>query len=153
MRLLCALLLVATTTLAGCGGSGAGGGSGGSGSSPVGDGLQLKWPPVNLSGSQIWGATPGSVDVAWQSNAYITTSQTGAMFSHTFTAVDAFSGQIAIQPAYPTDAGTFTGTITVNACFNDSSSACHHVPGSPKTIGVTYNVVGLSVTPAQLSFS
>jgi hypothetical protein len=153
MHFLRLMLLLAIATLAGCGGSGGGGGSSGSASPPPRDGLQLDPTSANPGTAQGWAAMPGWVNVAWQDNAYITTWQTGPLFSHTFTAVDAFKGRITIQPAYATDAGIFPGTITVNACFDDNRSTCRHVPGSPKTIAVNYYVGGLSVTPAQLTFS
>jgi hypothetical protein len=75
------------------------------------------------------------------------------MFSHTFNSTSS-SGSIDIQPfPPPPEAGSFTGTITVNACMSGTWPACNHAPGSPKTINVTYNVLGLSVTPEQLTFS
>src|SRR5256885_13982098 len=124
MRFLCALLLVATTTLAGCGG----------GSS---DTVVISNASVNNSGDQLtlssFSATfngrqgssepsPQFVAVNWAKDIpiYIRTWQTGPMFSQTFaenvSALAHNSGWITIQPAAPTDVGSFSGTITVAAC-------------------------------------
>jgi hypothetical protein len=159
MRFLPALLLVATATLAGCGG---GSGDGSSGAASGSSGLpvatfSVSRPWVTFNGIQ--GApqsiapNPDVVNVVMtNADVFINTSQTGTMFSHSYTADGSYAGHIAITAAYPSDPGTFSGTIIVNGCSN-ASGPCNHVAGSPQTIKVTYNVSGLSVTPAQLSFS
>src|SRR5205085_7516703 len=96
---------------------------------------------------------PEVVNVATTSgNVFIKTLQTGTMFGHSFTADSSTTGHVTIEPAYPSEVGSFTGTITVNACSN-ATGPCNHVAGSPKTINVAYNVLGLTVTPRQLTFS
>ena len=151
MRILPALLIV-VAALVGCGG---GKGDGDRSSASVQSNvLSVSAPWCCTFSTSQYGWTPQgeSVDV-WTSTGYIRTSQTGPMFSHKFTAANAWGGKITIDPAMPMEVGIYTGTITVSACSNETGSPCHHVPGSPKTIHVTYTVDGLSVTPAQLTFS
>ena len=152
MRFLLALLAVGTM-LVGCGGD----------SNPSGP----NYPPGSL---QIFGsngfatqavgvsfiAAQGSstptdqfVSFTKTSDVYVATSQTGEMFSHALTDFG-----VRITPASaPTDAGTYTGTIFLSGCSLPSGWPCNPVAGSPKSINVTYTVHGLSVTPAQLTFS
>ena len=129
-----ALLLLATATLAGCGGSDGGGGT----------------PPFSIAVN--FDATQGSPPPAAQFVAFpsyggsLASSQSGSMFTHWL----AYPTGVTITPAAPTDIGTFTGTITVNSCSIPSTGPCNRVAG---TIDVTYRVHGLSVTPAYLIFS
>lgn len=168
MRFLRPLLLVAATALAGCGGGSDSNPSAGSADSnpSVGssttvsaDALTLSSTSVTFNSSQAYGeATPETqyVHVGFKGAVYIQTRQTGPMFDHTYDEnfwVEPAAGWIRIRPAAPTEVGSFTGTITVTACILDNAWPCNQVAGSPKTINVTYNVRGLSVTPAQLTFS
>jgi hypothetical protein len=153
------MLLVATAMLVGCGGGGGGGGASPSvGAAPAG--------PIPLPTSITFNGTQGGADpnhqyvwFTWPVGAsfnYIVTSQTGTMFDQTYdlnTWVSPAQGVIDIRPAPPGEAGTFTGTILVNACYFAGGPPCNQIAGTPQAITVTYNVLGLSVTPAQLTFS
>src|SRR5258708_28986057 len=118
MRFLRLVLLIATAMLAGCGG-GKGDGGSNSASTVQPDLLSITRAGCcdfgSVSQSHYWTPPSEFVDV-WASGANIRTSQTGAMFSHRYTATSAWGGQITIQPAAPTEIGTFTGAITVSAC-------------------------------------
>jgi hypothetical protein len=165
MRFLRALLLVASTTLAGCGGGGGDGdGSAASGSAGApADAFTLSSTSVSFNGTQDGSAVPSQsvgVDVRSGEASYVSTSQTGEMFWHQFTdhsynlvGHTAPVGPIEIWPQAPAEVGSFSGTITVNVCKLPYSEPCVHLAGSPKTINVGYNVLGLSITPAQLTFS
>jgi hypothetical protein len=63
------------------------------------------------------------------------------------------TGALTIFPKHPAQlgAGTFNDTVTVSACLDAGCS--RPVGGSPKTISVTYNVRGLSVSPSGVAFS
>src|SRR5438067_6281268 len=146
------MLLVAIAILVGCGGSG-GNGSSNSASSVAPDLLTLSsTQAVSFDEVQGWGAPQSQVIDVRATEGHITISQSGPMFTTSFTATDASSGRLTIRGAAPTDVGTYSGTVTVSACSN-ASGPCEHVRGSPKTITVVYNVYGLSVTPRQLTFS
>src|SRR5258708_7201227 len=152
MHFLRTLPLVATAMLAACGG-----GSGVPASSKT-DAPVLTLPvsrfSVTFMGFKNSNMVPNPevVNVALVNGSFfINTSQTRTMFPHSFTA-DRSAGRITITPAYPSEAGIFTGTVIVNGCSN-ATGPCNHVAGSPRAIDVTYNASGLHVTPAQLSFS
>src|SRR3954471_19851008 len=159
MRCLPAVLLFVVATLVGCGGD----------SNPT---ATASYPPGNLNlwspsegrstqaASVTFTAVQGSsqpsqrwVHIDWTSDVYPTTSQTGPMFNHSLINNSGSTGDVAITPTWPADAGTFIGAITINGCSRGSLGPCNHVAGSPKTINVTYTVHGLTVTPAQLTFS
>jgi len=151
MRSLRTLLLVATATFAGCSGEE-------TGTNPEqADAFRLTATSVRFDATQ-GGAAPSPqfsyIAIDFVSNTtptpYFTTSQTGAMFRHTFSEA---LRQIVITPALPTESGSFTGTVTVSACSNPSRSPCNHLPGSPKTINVAYTVAGMSITPSQVIFT
>jgi hypothetical protein len=155
MRFLFALLLVAGGALSSCGGDG----------NPVNypPGVLNLWSPSDGRQTQTASVTftavqgssqpgPQVAHIDWTSDVYVTTSQTGPMFTSRLNN-NGSSGELIITPAAPGDSGTFTGTITINGCSRASLGPCNHVANSPKTINITYNVLGLSVTPAQLSFS
>lgn len=156
MRFLSALLLVAVAALSSCGGDSNPGAS-------YPPGVLNLWSPSDgrpaQTASVTFTAVQGSsqpsqrsASIDWTSDVYVTTSQMGPMFSSTLND-NGSSGYVLITPAAPGDAGTYTGTITINGCSRASLGPCNHVANSPKTINVTYNVLGLSVTPAQLNFS
>src|SRR5205807_4925032 len=136
-----ALLLVAAATLCGCSGEETGGTS-----SSQPDAFRLTSTSVRFDATQ-GGAAPSPqfsyIAIDFVSNTtptpYFTTSQTGAMFRHTFSEA---RREITITPASPTESGSFTGTVTVSACSNPSRSPCNHLPGSPKTIAVAYTRSG-----------
>ena len=149
-----AAVLTAMAALHGCSG---GGGDGGGGGGSVGPSYSLSSSSVAFSASQD-GATPPpqvvTVTVTGGTltggTVFIGTSQTGGNFSHTFELTGPTSGQITIIPGVPFNAGTFSGTITVQAC---SDAFCKNdIAGSPKTIEVTYTVTGLGVAPTGVNF-
>src|SRR5438094_4553629 len=87
MRYLRALLLVALTTLAGCGG---GGGNNGDGArtTTAADAFTLSSTSVSFNGTQDGSPPPSQavgVDVHSGDASYVSTSQTGEMFWHQFT--------------------------------------------------------------------
>ena len=158
MRKLAQLLLfVGSGLLAACGGGG-GGGDGG-GSAPPTSAFTLSSSSVSFNATQ-GGATPPPQIVEISSNGgvfvgtgviAISTSQSGTGFFHSFAITGNTTAEITITAASTFAAGSSVGTITVNGCSN-VFGPCNHVAGSPKTITVSYNVLGLSSTPAQLAF-
>jgi hypothetical protein len=101
-------------------------------------------PPQTVTVSAVSGTT------------FIGISQfTGLPFFSTFALTTETTGTITITPLSSTTAGVHTGVITVRGC---SVAACvsGDVPGSPKTITVTYTVVPAStvaVAPIFLNFA
>jgi hypothetical protein len=151
-----ALVLVGATTLAGCGGD-----SNPAAGHPPGvlnlwspsDGRPAQTASVTFTAAEgSSGPSQASAYMDWTSDVYVTTSQTGPMFSHWLND-HGTNGNLVIAPAWPAQAGTFVGTITINGCSRATLGACDHVVNSPKTINVTYTVLGVSVTPQQLTFS
>jgi hypothetical protein len=63
------------------------------------------------------------------------------------------TGALTIFPKHPAQlgAGTFNDTVTVAACLD--AACARPIGGSPKTINVTYNVRGLSVSPSGAVFN
>ena len=165
------LLLACSALLAACGGGGGGGGGGGStgaggGGSSAGGGGGSSSGAISLSATSVTfnaaqgGAVPADqvVNVSVNGGVFvgtgvvaITTSQSGGRFNHRFDITGTSAGEITITPGVTADAGSFTGTITVNGCSN-SVGPCNHVAGSPQTINVAYNVAGLSANPDRLAF-
>ena len=87
---------------------------------------------------------------------FIVTSQTGSGFTHSFVITGGTSGRITITPDAPNTAGSFSGTITVQGCSTQICGPLNNVPGSPKTINVSYTVAGsqtLSVSPPTIDFN
>jgi hypothetical protein len=161
MHLLRLVLVIATAVLAACGGGDRGGGSDVSPATSSGasvNSFSLSSTSVTFNGTQ-GGSVPGSqyIQVDWWTSSFqLGTSQTGPMFAHnwTYSFTSSPKAQIEIRPAYPSDVGTFTGTITVKGCLVATPDVpCIQAVDSPRTISVTYNVLGLSVKPAQLTFS
>lgn len=148
-------LLFATALLvSGCGGGGGGGDGGGGGGS--GDAYSISSNSVSFS-TTFGGATPApqAVNVSANSGAvFIATSQAGSGFTHSFVITGPTTGRITITPDPPNQPGNFTGTITVRGCATQICGG-NDVPGSPKTINVSYTVGGaatLSVTPPTIDF-
>ena len=136
---LAAVLIATGALVAGCGGGGGGGSGGGS----AGSAYSLSTSSVSFSAT-LGGPAPAPQAVtvtADSGSVFIATSQGGGNFSHTFTLTGPVTGQIMITPGGTGSAGTFVGQITVRGC---SSPTCDgsDVPGSPKTIDVTYTVTG-----------
>lgn len=152
MRVMRVLLLVATATFSACGGDGTPQGR----IAPPG-----RFEMWGVNGTQVQNATvsfiaaPGqstpstqSVSLYGSPEVYITASQTGEMFGYSMS-----SSGVSIYPAAPLDTGTYSGTVTVSGCYIPSGWPCDHVATSPRSINVSYTVHGLSVTPAQLTFT
>jgi len=134
-------LLAAAGLLSACGGGGGDGGGGGGG-----DAYSLSNNAVTFTATQ-GGATPAAQLVTVTVNSgtvFIAPSQSGSGFSHSFAITGPTTGQITITPNAPNSAGTFTGTITVRGCSTISCTGSD-VPGSPKTISVTYTVAPIPV--------
>ena len=150
------LLFAGSALLAACGG---GGGAGSGSSAPPVSAFSLSSSSITFNAAQ-GGPTPSAqiIDLTANSGVFvgtgtiaITTSQNGDSFFHSFVITGTTTGQITVTPAGIPGAGSHVGTITVNGCSN-VFGPCNHVAGSPKTITVTYNVVGLSSTPGRLAF-
>ena len=136
---LAALALATGILTASCGGGGGGEDGGGGG----GSAYSLSSSSVSFSAT-LGGPAPAPQAVtvtADSGSVFIATSQSGGNFSHTFTLTGPATGQILITPGGTSTAGTFVGQITIRGC---SSPTCDgsDVPGSPKTIDVTYTVSG-----------
>src|SRR5260221_2934081 len=167
MHFLRTLLLVAIATITGCGGGGSDNPwtaaptekGAGSATSPS-DAFTLSSSSVTFTGTQ-GGADPAHqyVWIYRQSPAsfdYVTISQRGTMFDQTYDFNTWYSPPVEvidIRPGAPVEAGVFRGSIILNACYSAGGPPCNQAFGTPKTIQVTYNVAGLSVTPRQLTFS
>ena len=139
-------------TLVACSGGGGGGSDGGGGSA----GFTLSNNSVSFSATQ-GGTRPATQNVfvnVTGGTVFVGTTQAGSGFSHTFLITGQTTGRIDITPDQPTTAGTFTGTIAVHGCA-DQFCQGGEVPGSPKTINVTYTVGAaptLSAAPASVNF-
>lgn len=95
----------------------------------------------------VTGVSSGTLYVTVQVN------NPNSLFTVTSPTIMGNSGQVSVVPAVPSSlsAGSFTGSITITACLNDSSCQTGQLSGSPKTIPVTYVVAsqvdGNTVTP------
>lgn len=63
------------------------------------------------------------------------------------------SGLLTLFPKTPSalGTGTFTETVTLRACLD--SGCTQQVSGSPKSISVTYNIVGIAASPASINLT
>jgi len=153
VRCVAHILCVAfTMLLAACGG-------GGSGSDSGGPSLSISTTSVTFTAAQN-GPTPATQTVGISiagGQVFIDHTQNGSTFTHAFRITGQTTGAIDVIPFAPTMApGTYTGTITVSGCSNQSGPTCNHVAGSPRTINVTYTVqpqTGLAASPQSLSFA
>jgi hypothetical protein len=95
----------------------------------------------------VTGVTSGTVYVTIQVNA------PGNFFTVSSPTVAGNSGQVNVTPAVPSSllAGSFSGSITVNVCVNDSTCKTGQLTGSPQSVAVTYTIAsgvdGNTVTP------
>jgi hypothetical protein len=97
-------------------------------------------PATNGPASQ---TVTGTVNGSLSGTLYILVHSTGPAVAgvSNFT-INGNTGQayVAPVPAAILGAGTFTSTITVRACLNDSTCATGELSGSPQTINVTYTI-------------
>jgi len=149
-----ATLVAAGALLGACGGGGGGDGDGDGSSTPT---FAISASAISFTAQQNDPA-PAAQTVtvsAVSGTTFIGISQTaGVPFTSSFSLTTPTSGTITITPFAPFTPGVYTGVITVRGC---SVAACvsGDVPGSPKTIAVTYTVTALpslSATPTFLSF-
>jgi hypothetical protein len=144
-----AAALLAAGALYACGG---GGGDGGGSSGPPQ--FAISADSVSFNAVQN-GATPPPQTVtvsAVSGTTFVDVTQpVGLPFFSSFALTSPTTGTITITPLAPTSAGVQTGVITVRGC---SVAACvsGDVPGSPKTITVTYTVVGPPTVVASPTF-
>jgi hypothetical protein len=135
--------------------SGCGGGGGGSAASPN----------FSVSTSEIFFGAPasGSPQASDQTVTGTVTNYSGTLYlyiAYTDTGIanvlppvlQGNSGTSTIMPKSSSalGQGVYFDTITISACSDAGCS--NHLPGSPKTIKVTY-VVGIATVPSSLSFS
>jgi hypothetical protein len=144
-------LFLTVLCFSGCGGSGGGG--------------SVASPNLSVSTSEIFfgGAVSGFPQPSDQTVTGTVTNYSGTLYLYiAYTAngianvlppvLNGSSGTSTIMPK-STGAlgkGVYFDTITISACSDAGCS--NHLPGSPKTINVTY-VVGIATVPSTLSFS
>jgi hypothetical protein len=140
--------------LAACGG---GGGDGGGGA----DNLTLSTNTLSFSAADQNAPVPLSQVVT----ATVTGVSSGPLFIRVVVTGPAVSsvtnvgvisstqGQATVNPALPSalGAGTHTSVITVSVCTTDPNCSGAQIPGSPKTINVTYTVGAIPAPPTALA--
>src|SRR5690348_14457277 len=151
--ILLAASLAAVGLLSACGGGGGGGGGSGTSysvsptsvtfSATAGEAAPAaKTVTVSVSGGSVFILTP--LPMAFTSAAFFTAD---------FAITGPTTGVITITPSAPVSAGTLTGTITVRGCSNAICTG-PDVPGSPKTINVTYTIAPApTITPSAGFFN
>jgi len=152
LRLAGALAIVLLA--ASCGG----GGDGGESSGPPQ--FSISQDTVSFTAAQNGAAPPPQTVIvsAVSGTTYIDVQQFGGLplpFASSFALTSATTGTITITPFSSTSPGVFSGVITVRGC-SVATCVSGDVPGSPKTITVTYNVVpasAVAVAPAFLNFA
>ncbi len=104
-------------------------------------------PATQTITGTVTGVTSGILYITVQVN------NPNSLFTVTSPTITGNSGQISVIPAIPSglSAGSFSGSITINACLNDASCQTGQLSGSPQTIPVSYviasGVDGNTVTP------
>ena len=153
------ILVLAGLTACGGGGGGGGGGS----NPPPQSGLTLSLSTNTITFNSVPPSAPAPVDVT----ATLTGTGSGTLFILVGTSNPAVAnitnvfvtgpttGQGTIVPGSPAGlgAGSFTATIQVRACLNDSTCASGEVRGSPQTINITYNITGVRSSAANLTYN
>jgi hypothetical protein len=144
-----AAVLLAAGALYACGG---GGGDGGGASGPPE--FAISSDTVTFTAAQD-GTPPPPQTVtvsAVSGTTFVDVTQPGGLpFFSSFALTSTTTGTITITPLSSATAGIHTGVVTVRGC---SVAACvsGDVPGSPKTITVTYTVVPASTVAAAPTF-
>jgi hypothetical protein len=139
-----------------CGGGGGGGGGGGSSGTLTVSTQSLTFTadpngptpaPLTVTGT-VTGISSGGT-------LYITIVGTGnAIASISPVTISNNTGRATVSaPAPGANIGTSNGTITVTACLNDPTCKTGNLSGSPQTISVTYEVVGLQSSIASLGYT
>jgi hypothetical protein len=134
-----------------------GGGGGGGGSRTVGN-FTISTNAVTFD-AEVGGPSPATATVTGSitgvdETVFLTVVLTSNGIANASVAVTGeTTGALTIFPKHPAQlgAGTFNDTVTVSACLD--AGCARPVGGSPKTISVTYNVRGLSVSPSGAVFS
>jgi hypothetical protein len=147
--------LAVTLLVAACGG-----GSGDSGGSSGPPQFSISQDTVSFTAAQNGAAPPPQTVIvsAVSGTTYIDVQQFGGLplpFTSSFALSSATTGTITITPFSSTSPGVFSGVITVRGC-SVATCVSGDVPGSPKTITVTYNVVpasAVAVAPIFLNFA
>jgi hypothetical protein len=153
-----AALAAASVALCACGGGGGSAGSGGGGGSGT---LTLSTQSLTFT-AEPNGAAPAAQTVIGTvtglsagGTLYITIVGTGsAIASISPVTVSNNTGQATVSaPAPGANIGTSTGTITVTACLNDPTCKTGVLSGSPQTINVSYEVVGIQSSATSLAYT
>ena len=160
-RTLCGLGVL--LLLAACGGGGGGGGSGGSsGTPPPGGGspppapgpaptFSVSTPTLNFETGiptntppprKILAAISGPVNGALYVLSSTTIANVAIDLSYTSQSGQTPTINIVATPVSAALAtpGTYTGTVTLTACIDDSTCQTGQLPGSPQTVNITYSV-------------
>ena len=149
--LICAAVLLTSS----CGGgSSSGGSTGGQGSvsfstSTISFKASAPFalaPATQTVTGVVTGVSSGTIYVTIQSN------DPDNLFTVTNLTIAGDSAQVSIIPALPSlQAGSYSGSITISACLNDSTCNTGQLSGSPRTIPVNYDIAsgvdGDTVTP------
>lgn len=149
-------------TLAACGGGGGSSGGGGGGGGGVGTlTLSVSQSTANFIGVFGPGGAPppatviGTVTGTGTGTLYIVISSSAPNVALVGNVnLGSTSGSADIIPASPNTVGlgNHTATITIKACINDATCASHQIAGSPKTVAVNYDVIGISSSQDSLNF-
>ena len=154
------IVALACVALSACGGGGGGSGSsssggGGSGRLTVGttsllfiaNGPAAPTPaPQSIVGS-VTGVTSGTL--------YVLITGTGTAIAQISNVeINGQTGQatVSVPPPGSLGVGTYTGTVTVRACRNDSTCTNGNLSGSPQTINVTYHVADIRSSAVSMSY-
>ncbi|GFE84087.1 hypothetical protein GCM10011487_60870 [Steroidobacter agaridevorans] len=145
-------VFIAFGCISACSGGGGGGGGGSNGNFSIASTSVTFTAPLN-------GVTPAPQTITGsitgvQSNVYLYVLHTDtAIATASVSVTGSTSGELTIFPKRPQaiGLGTFTDTVTVRACLD--SNCAREISGSPRTISVTYNVVGIAVEQASVALS
>jgi hypothetical protein len=112
--------------------------------------------PASLSfTATVGGATPApqSIILTETGVLYLSVSHTGAVAA---AVVDTTTGNVRVSVGAPTTVGTTSGSVVIHAYLD--SAGTQELPGSPKSVSVTYTVApstapAISVATSSLQFS
>lgn len=155
-----ALSVMLALTLAACGGGGGGGnGGGGAGGGGGGTGFSVQVDHTTIAFNYIQGDTPSATVLNVTGSGTPPTSFTVVFRdegNYLDTANPVYTGStsaaISVQPRAGLSAGTYTGTLTLNACA-DGQQCLQPWPGSPMNVTYTITVTAPVFTgPPQFGF-
>jgi hypothetical protein len=148
------ILIGLVAVLAACGGGGDSGNSGGS------SGPSFQVSPSSITfiapDSNSSAPAPQIINLNVTSGVVVlgAATHTGAVISNLNQLITGnTTAQITVYPSLPSNLGkgTHTGTVEIHACAD--ASCANELPGSPRTVNVTYQVEGFSASHASINLS